>query len=43
MFAECYFVRYSRTGERVIPTERFRKAYNQINKSENVRKVGQVL
>lgn len=39
-FAECYFIRYSRTGERIIPTERFRKAFRQINNNENMRKLG---
>lgn len=39
-FAECYFIRYSRTGERIIPTERFRKAYREIDKNNSLRRVG---
>jgi len=39
-FAECYFIRYTRTGDRVIPTERFRQAFKQINNNEYLRKVG---
>lgn len=42
-FAESYFIRYSRTGERIVPTERFRKAFKQLNTKENIRRVGQVL
>lgn len=40
-FAEAYFIRYSRTGERIIPTERFRKAFRQLNNKEHMQRVGQ--
>lgn len=40
-FAECYFIRYSRTGERIVPTERFRKAYKHVSKSDYMKRVGQ--
>jgi len=40
-FAECYFIRYTSTGERIIPTERFRKAFRRINTNEYMQRVGQ--
>lgn len=42
-FAECYFIRYTRTGERIIPTERFRKAFKLISRNEKMRKVGHLV
>lgn len=39
-FAECYFIRYTRTGERIIPTERFRKAFKQLKTGEHMQRVG---
>src|SRR5690606_9931242 len=42
LLAECYFIRYSRTGDRIIPTERFRKAFRQINTKDTMKRVGSV-
>lgn len=39
-FAECYFIRYSRSGDRIIPSERFRRAFRLINRDEYMRRVG---
>lgn len=38
--SECYFVKYSRSGERIMPTERFRRALKQIKTNEYMAQIG---
>ena len=38
--SECYFIKFSRTGERIAPTGRFRKALKKLKRNEYMAQIG---